>query len=200
MGNEVKSNPAASTAGCWYQDVTVKKGETYTFSGYVKTDITTVGSGGFMNLRIRAADSAGSYIWGESHKLKDTTGNFVKLSTTLKVPEDSANDKVRVFVYLHNTQGTMYADMLQLEPGSTPGRCNLVDTGNFYHGSTAGSGFTGSGTTVEDELVQTGEDQYRVMKGTLTTVSSAGMFQEPSTSATKLATLAKGTHICAVNI
>ena len=91
--------------------------------------------------------------------------------------------------------GTVYGDMAQLETGVTASRCNLVDNGDFHLGSAAG--YTSSGKA-EDGITTVGASNFLpVQSHLLATAASAYLYETPSLSAKKLASVPKGTHLSA---
>ena len=180
---------------CWAQDVTLKKGTTYTASIYAKASITQANSGGGAFLRVRYQDKTGSWHNVDSEKLTGTSADFVRLKTTFTLPADTINTKVRVYLTILGAIGTVYGDMAQLETGTTASRCNLVDNGDFHLGNTVG--YSSSGKT-EDGLTTVGASNYLPVKvNLLATAASAYLYEKPSVSAKKLVSVPKGTHLCA---
>ena len=178
---------------CWLQDVTLKKGSTYTFSMYVKTALKQAASDGGAMLRIRYIDGTGAWIFADSEKLTGTTDGFVRLFRTFTLPEDAKDTSVRVYFYLNHATGTAYADMAQLETGSTASRCNLVDNGDFHLGSTYGFKKTGY---FEDGLTSVGTSNLLPINRAIT-VTAAGtpyIYDTPSLNGKKIASAVKGTH------
>ena len=181
---------------CWLQDVTLKKGSTYTFSMYVKTALKQAASDGGAMLRIRYIDGTGAWIHADSEKLTGTTDGFVRLFRTFTLPEDAKDTSVRVYFYLNHATGTAYADMAQLETGSTASRCNLVDNGDFHLGSTYGFKKTGY---FEDGLTSVGTSNLLPINRAIT-VTAAGtpyIYDTPSLNGKKIASAVKGTHLFA---
>ena len=181
---------------CWLQDVTLKKGSTYTFSMYVKTALKQAASDGGAMLRIRYIDGTGAWIFADSEKLTGTTDGFVRLFRTFTLPEDAKDTSVRVYFYLNHATGTAYADMAQLETGSTASRCNLVDNGDFHLGSTYGFKKTGY---FEDGLTSVGTSNLLPINRAIT-VTAAGtpyIYDTPSLNGKKIASAVKGTHLFA---
>lgn len=181
---------------CWLQDVTLKKGSTYTFSMYVKTALKQTASDGGAMLRIRYIDGTGAWIFADSEKLTGTTDGFVRLFRTFTLPEDAKDTSVRVYFYLNHATGTAYADMAQLETGSTASRCNLVDNGDFHLGSTYGFKKTGY---FEDGLTSVGTSNLLPINRAIT-VTAAGtpyIYDTPSLNGKKIASAVKGTHLFA---
>lgn len=181
---------------CWLQDVTLKKGSTYTFSMYVKTALKQTASDGGAMLRIRYINGRGAWIHADSEKLTGTTDGFVRLFRTFTLPEDAKDTSVRVYFYLNHATGTAYADMAQLETGSTASRCNLVDNGDFHLGSTYGFKKTGY---FEDGLTSVGTSNLLPINRAIT-VTAAGtpyIYDTPSLNGKKIASAVKGTHLFA---
>ena len=181
---------------CWLQDVTLKKGSTYTFSMYVKTALKETASDGGAMLRIRYIDGTGAWIFADSEKLTGTTDGFVRLFRTFTLPEDAKDTSVRVYFHLNHATGTAYADMAQLETGSTASRCNLVDNGDFHLGSTYGFKKTGY---FEDGLTSVGTSNLLPINRAIT-VTAAGtpyIYDTPSLNGKKIASAVKGTHLFA---
>ena len=181
--------------GCWAQDVSLKKGTTYTASIYAKEAITQVNSGGGAYLRVRYQDKAGAWHTSDSEKLTGNSADFVRLKTTFTLPADTSNTTVRVYLMISGAIGTVYGDMAQLETGTTASRCNLVDNGDFHLGSAAGYSTSGK---AEDGLTTVGASNYLpVQMNLLATAASAYLYETPSLSSKKLTSVPKGTHLCA---
>ena len=180
---------------CWAQDVSLKKGTTYTASIYAKEAITQVNSGGGAYLRVRYQDKAGAWHTSDSEKLTGNSADFVRLKTTFTLPADTSNTTVRVYLMISGAIGTVYGDMAQLETGTTASRCNLVDNGDFHLGSAAGYSTSGK---AEDGLTTVGASNYLpVQMNLLATAASAYLYETPSLSSKKLTSVPKGTHLCA---
>lgn len=130
--------------GYWRQDVKVKKGETYTFSMYVKAEISALENVGKCFLRAQCYDKDGKSMQYDSESVRRTTDGFLQLSVFFTVPKDAKNDTVNLYLHLYHVKGTLYGDVAQLETGNTANRCNLVENGSFHLGNTAG--FTKIGT------------------------------------------------------
>lgn len=175
----------------WAQDVKLEKGGTYTFSMYVKAAVSQAAADGGARLRVRYIDGKGTWHFIDSEILKGTT-DFVRLYRTFTVPADSQDPTVRVYLYMYHAKGVMYGDMAQLEAGSTPGRCNLIDNGDFHTGS---RDFTKAGY-FEDYLTMTGKaNMLPVKRAVSVSASGAYLYGSPSLNGTKLLSVAKGTHL-----
>lgn len=182
-----------SSYAYWAQNVTVKKGETYTASMYVRAEVTSTADDGGCLLRVRYLDKDGVQHLLDSEVLKKTTTDFVRLKRTFILPEDASSDSIKIYMVVWHAVGTMYGDMAQLETGKTANRCNLVDNGEFHRGST--SGFSKTGYT-EDGLTAVGEACYLPMQAAMMVkVSSGIIYNQPSTSGTPVATVTKKQHL-----
>ena len=164
-----------TAVGMWYQDVTVKKGQSYTFSMHTRLDKTDMADDGFACLRVRYEDKDGNAVNTDSEHLTATTSGFVRLVATVTVPEDAKTDVLRVYLFSRHIKGSFYGDMAQLEPGSTPNRCNLVDNGDFHLGTV--SGFAGNGLTRMDGLTTVGASVYRPVQAASMVVTDTAAFQ-----------------------
>ena len=197
VGNRSLKIQSNSLGGyvCWAQDVTLKKGSTYTASIYAKAAITQAASGGGAYLRVRYQDKAGTWHNADSEKITGTSADFIRLKTTFTLPADTVNTKARFYLMIAGAIGTVYGDMAQLETGVTASRCNLVDNGDFHLGSAAG--YTSSGKA-EDGITTVGASNFLpVQSHLLATAASAYLYETPSLSAKKLASVPKGTHLSA---
>ena len=164
-----------TAVGMWYQDVTVKKGQSYTFSMHTRLDKTDMADDGFACLRVRYEDKDGNAVNTDSEHLTAATSGFVRLAATVTVPEDAKTDVLRVYLFSRHIKGSFYGDMAQLEPGSTPNRCNLVDNGDFHLGTV--SGFAGNGLTRMDGLTTVGASVYRPVQAASMVVTDTAAFQ-----------------------
>ncbi len=179
--------------GYWRQDVKVKKGSTYTFSMYVKAQITSLEEIGRCYLRARYTDKNGTSVSKESEGIRRTTDGFLQLVTTFTIPADAKSDTVSLYLNLYHVKGTLYGDMAQLETGDTANRCNLIDNGSFHLGTT--TGFTGNGT-LEDGLVLASEStEAPAFRGILVTTGTQ-LRKAPNGSSESVASLVKGQHLC----
>ena len=182
--------------GYWRQDVKVKKGETYTFSMYVKAEISALESVGKCFLRAQCYDKDGKSMQYDSESVRRTTDGFLQLSVFFTVPKDAKNDTVNLYLHLYHVKGTLYGDVAQLETGNTANRCNLVENGSFHLGNT--SGFTKIGTE-EDALVMAGSSvDIPIQKGLHVIAKGAVLRKSPDTAAASAASLAYGEHISGI--
>lgn len=140
VGNRsLKLESTAKTGSvCWYQDVSLLKGQTYTVSMFVKVTKMDRASDGAVFLRAKYQDKDNVWHYEDSEQLKSTTTDFIHLHKTFTLPADIVKTSVRVYLVAMHTICTVYGDMAQLETGSTVSRCNLVDNGDFHLGTTSG--------------------------------------------------------------
>ncbi|MDO4337443.1 MAG: RHS repeat-associated core domain-containing protein [Eubacteriales bacterium] len=177
----------------WAQSVTVKKGETYTVSMYVRASVTEAAEDGGAILRVRYMDKDNNQQLLDSEVLKRTTNGFVLLKKTFTVPADAGSDSIKIYMVMWHAVGWMCGDMAQLETGDTVNRCNLVDNGDFHLGTV--SGFTKTGRVI-DGLTTVGAALPIPVQNALTvTASSAALYYRPSTTETQVATVTKGQHL-----
>ena len=182
--------------GYWRQDVKVKKGETYTFSMYVKAEIAALENVGKCFLRAQCYDKDGKSMQYDSESVRRTTDGFLQLSVFFTVPKDAKNDTVNLYLHLYHVKGTLYGDVAQLETGNTANRCNLVENGSFHLGNT--SGFTKIGTE-EDALVTVDSSvDIPIQKGLHVITKGAVLRKSPDTAAASAASLAYGEHISGI--
>ncbi len=87
--------------GYWRQDVTVKKGETYTFYMYVKAEISALENVGKCFLSAQCYDKDGIAMKYDSEAVRRTTDGFLQLSVFFTVPKDAKNDTVTAFCILY---------------------------------------------------------------------------------------------------
>ena len=177
----------------WGQTVSVKKGETYTASMYVKASITEAAEDGGARLRILYKDKNGKNKIRESEILAQSTEDFVLLSVTFTLPLDAGEDTVKLMMMMFHDTGWMCGDMAQLEKGTTVSRCNLINNGDFHLGQA--SGFSRTGKVIDGVVTAGTPLNFPVQSALTVTASSADVYIKPDTSETKIATLTKGTHL-----
>ena len=196
VGNRsLKLESTAKTGSvCWYQDVSLLKGQTYTASMFVKVTKMDRASDGAVFLRARYQDKEWHYE--DSEQLKSTTTDFIHLHKTFTLPADIVKTSVRVYLVAMHTICTVYGDMAQLETGSTVSRCNLVDNGDFHLGTT--SGFTKTGS-FEDGLTSVGTSNIiPVQSAIVVSAAKSTVYATPSLNGTKVVEVTKGTHLYAL--
>ena len=90
----------------------MKKGETYTFSMYVKAEISALESVGKCFLRAQCYDKDGKSMQYDSEAIRRTTDGFLQLSVFFTVPKDAKNDTVNLYLHLYHVKGTLYGWLL----------------------------------------------------------------------------------------
>lgn len=181
---------------CWYQDVSLLKGQTYTVSMFVKVTKMDRASDGAVFLRAKYQDKDNVWHYEDSEQLKSTTTDFIHLHKTFTLPADIVKTSVRVYLVAMHTICTVYGDMAQLETGSTVSRCNLVDNGDFHLGTT--SGFTKTGS-FEDGLTSVGTSNIiPVQSAIVVSAAKSTVYATPSLNGTKVVEVTKGTHLYAL--
>lgn len=198
VGNRsLKLESTAKTGSvCWYQDVSLLKGQTYTASMFVKVTKMDRASDGAVFLRARYQDKDNVWHYEDSEQLKSTTTDFIHLHKTFTLPADIVKTSVRVYLVAMHTICTVYGDMAQLETGSTVSRCNLVDNGDFHLGIT--SGFTKTGS-FEDGLTSVGTSNIiPVQSAIVVSAAKSTVYATPSLNGTKVVEVTKGTHLYAL--
>lgn len=198
VGNRsLKLESTAKTGSvCWYQDVSLLKGQTYTVSMFVKVTKMDRASDGAVFLRAKYQDKDNVWHYEDSEQLKSTTTDFIHLHKTFTLPADIVKTSVRVYLVAMHTICTVYGDMAQLETGSTVSRCNLVDNGDFHLGTT--SGFTKTGS-FEDGLTSVGTSNIiPVQSAIVVFAAKSTVYATPSLNGTKVVKVTKGTHLYAL--
>lgn len=180
----------------WYQDLSLVKGQTYTASMFVK--VTAMGerqSNGSVFLRARYQDKDSVWHNVDSEYLRTVTADFVNLHVTFTLPSDAAQTKVRIYLVGYNAVCTAYGDMAQLETGTTVGRCNLVDNGDFHLGNTSGYVKTGD---FEDKLTTVGATEIiPVQSAIVVSASKSTVYAKPSLNSASVTEVTKGAHLYA---
>jgi RHS repeat-associated protein len=112
------------------QWLTLQKGQTYTFSAYVKTDGISNTNGQGATIGVYYKNSAGVYQCKETQGINGTK-DWQRIQHTFTVPSDAADGSVCIRVNLLQETGTAYFDSMQLETGSIANRYNLIDNGDL---------------------------------------------------------------------
>lgn len=153
------------------QYVSLDKGETYTFSAYMKTKSISDTHNGKLGARIVAfvQDNEGNYIPYGSEFIQGDN-DWERYSTTFTVPWNSVSDKVIIRAVIDGESGEAYVDNFQLEKGKVANRFNLIENGDFSGQGTEPSGWInvscdGScGVTSAADLTRTSKLSYDVYK------------------------------------
>ena len=164
------SSATTGSQGVYGQYFTLKKGHTYTFSGYVCIrDMTGAASDGGAFLRVICKDNSNANIYTESRKVTGTGDGWTYLSVTFTMPADSASSYGFFYAAHRHMKGTAYFDGLQVEEGPAGGRRNLVENNDFtYDGRkfTRGSGLEDMDGLVDLEALAS-EESGSAAEGTL---------------------------------
>lgn len=177
----------------WSQNVTAKKGETYTASMYVRASIQQTAEDGGAILRVRYMDKNGAQQLLDSEVIKKTTADFVHLRRTFTLPADASSDTVKIYMVMWHAIGWMCGDMAQLEVGNTASRCNLVDNGDFHLGTTAG--FTKKGKKADGLISLKTATPIPVQSALTVTAATADLYEVPTTTAKVMASVVRGQHL-----
>ncbi|MBU3114613.1 DNRLRE domain-containing protein [Clostridium lacusfryxellense] len=116
------------------QSLTLEKGKTYTYSGYIKTNAVSNNSGKGAHLLINYKNSAGTWLEANSSYVSGTI-DWARYEVTFTIPSDALTADVIVKSAVANETGTAYFDSLQLEDGSVANRYNLIENADFRNGS-----------------------------------------------------------------
>lgn len=116
------------------QNVDLKKGKTYTFSSYVKTNGITNDKKCGAALYVIYQDKDGNQQSAASNYITGTT-DWDRYSFSFTLPQDAASTTVNVRVGIVSEKGTAYFDELQLEEGSLESRYNLLENSDFDYGN-----------------------------------------------------------------
>ena len=165
-----KSNNTNTNLDCDFnQSVQLKKGETYTFSAYVKTSGITNQCGKGAGLFIKYKDAANTDKTIYSQFVSGTVSDWQRIQMTFTVPQDASSDVVYAGTAVVDEKGTAYFDNVQLEKGPVANRYNIVEnsnlekvTGNlpdFWNGAyfTASDGVSNNGVDGGRTIKITGE-------------------------------------------
>lgn len=124
----------SSSKSYYQQVVTLEKGKTYTYSGYIKTQGVTNASGQGAHLLVHYQNSAG--IWQQiSSPFLSGVNDWGRQQVTFTVPADAASTDVLLRTAIEGESGNAYFDCLQLEDGSAANRYNLIENPDFRNGS-----------------------------------------------------------------
>ncbi|WP_346877809.1 DUF6531 domain-containing protein, partial [Clostridium sp. UBA5712] len=127
----LKVNMTNKTSRRFYsQAVTLEKGKTYTFSGYVSTNGVSNTNKKGAALFVNYTDNTGNYVTKDSKYISGTTG-WDRESITFTLPSDATSNLVYIRCGLIEESGTAYFDNLQVEDGEVANRYNLVENPNF---------------------------------------------------------------------
>ncbi|MBC8059686.1 MAG: DNRLRE domain-containing protein, partial [Clostridiaceae bacterium] len=112
------------------QSLTLDKGKTYTYSGYIKTNNVSSNNGKGAHLLIHYKNSIGAWVETYS-KYVSGTNDWARYEVTFTIPSDAASGSVIARTAIANEMGTAYFDCLQLEDGLVTNRYNLIENPDF---------------------------------------------------------------------
>lgn len=107
------------------QDVTLPKGQAYTFSAFFQTLADTVAQ-----LRVTYKNSDGDEVAVDSLP-QCSKGEWERMSVSFSLPADSASDSATVRLMAGGGAGTVWFDCAQLEAGEVANRYNMLTNGDF---------------------------------------------------------------------
>ena len=114
-----------------YQDVTLTKGVTYTFSGYLQTMDNTTG-----RLRVTYKDSSGNDVNADGDERK-SLNMWRRQVLTFTLPSNSTSTTVRVRVMAGAGTGSAFFDCMQLEEGPVANSYNMLTNSDFSRNTNA---------------------------------------------------------------
>jgi len=114
--------------------VTLEKGKTYTYSGYIKTNGITNANGQGAHLLVHYKNSADTWLETQSSYVSGSN-DWERVQVTFTIPSDATSAVVIVRTAIANESGTAYFDCLQLEDGSIANRYNLIENPDFRDGA-----------------------------------------------------------------
>ncbi|MBR0463797.1 MAG: DNRLRE domain-containing protein, partial [Clostridia bacterium] len=145
------------------QAVTVKTGETYTFSGYVRTENDGV--------QVKPVILRGGVVAAEGAGVS-SAGVWTRVHVTAEInPDGQTSDTITVQFRITGAAGAAYIDCAQLEYGDVPNRYNMLTNGCFEYadandqptGWTAKDGNTANDAVIELTPPEPGqEDPHRL--------------------------------------
>ena len=137
-----------------YQNVTLEKGKTYTFSCYYKT-------AGSSSVQIRAEykNSSGTTVFAESAAAV-STDRWNRVFVPFTIPSNSTSTTVTVRMLAVDGIGSVWVDAAQVEDGPVANRYNLMQNGAFtMNSSGVPTGWTAGDYNVSgDDRLVSGSD------------------------------------------
>lgn len=114
------------------QTISVDKGKTYTFSGYIKTNNVSNTNNKGAQFYVAYQDNTGTWKKVESEFINGTN-DWERIELTFTLPADSVSNDVHPKMTLTEETGTVYFDSLQFEEGHIANRYNLIENGDFKY-------------------------------------------------------------------
>ena len=112
------------------QTLTLEKGKTYTFSGYIKTSGVSSTNNEGAALFVNYQDGTGAWQTIDSKYISGTS-DWQRCELNYTLPSDAVSTTVYARVGIISETGTAYFDSLQLEEGTIANRYNLVENQGF---------------------------------------------------------------------
>ena len=184
--------------GRLYQEVEIPKGRSFTFSAYVKMDVTELGNAGGCYLSLYYKDKNGKQQAVNNRRI-ETTGNGWKLiSLPFTLPNDISDNTVTLNVVMRNVKGSVYIDDLQAEWGLSANRHNLVSNGDLTYNNL--DRFEKSDSDDGDKIVTVGSETELPVTG-LAKVGKAqtSVYKGPGTTYEKLIDVWAGNPVEVLN-
>ncbi|QHE50865.1 DNRLRE domain-containing protein [Pontibacillus sp. HMF3514] len=160
IGNRsLKIDKTNQTSRHYYsQAVTLERGKTYTFSGYIKTENMTELNNKGASLVATYQDDNGNWIDKEGQFINGTNG-WKRYEMSFTLSENAASNTVNVRPSVIQESGVAYFDALQIEEGHTANRYNLIENTDVSKGS-------GTPTYWTENTHNGTEDQLKSLKDT----------------------------------
>lgn len=124
---------AAADNGVYQSSILLPKGE-YTFSAYVRVLSGNITGGDAPGAYVRVTAANGAVL-AESERISRYDGEYTRLIAPFVL---DAEQTVKVHI-LMSGKGAAYADAAQLEKNPFANAYNLLENGNFEHGTEAGA-------------------------------------------------------------
>ncbi|KYH30466.1 tRNA(Glu)-specific nuclease WapA precursor [Clostridium tepidiprofundi DSM 19306] len=138
IGNQSLKIDKTNNIGKHYfiQQVALRKGNTYTFSAYVKANSISRTNSKGAKLFVEYQDKTGVWKTVDSKYINGTT-DWERYETKFTLPINAISSTIKVGVGIDSETGTAYFDTLQLEDGSIANRYNILENPNLYYNSNA---------------------------------------------------------------
>ncbi|MHC1731936.1 MAG: DNRLRE domain-containing protein [Bacteroidales bacterium] len=136
MGNRsMKITSTSTNGGLDYEQsgIQLVKGNTYTFSGYVKTLGVSSGSNSGAAIFVGYQDAIGTTQYFKKYINGTTDWHREEMQFTL--PANASSNTVFIGCEIISATGTAYFDCVQLESGSIANRYNLIENSDFKYGT-----------------------------------------------------------------
>lgn len=184
--------------GRLYQELEIPKGRSFTFSAYVKMNVTELGNIGGCYLSLYYKDKDGKQQAVNNKRIETTGSGWKLISLPFTLPNDISDNTVTVNVVMRNVKGSVYVDDLQVEWGLTANRHNLVSNGDLTYVNL--DRFTKSDSDDGDKIVIIGNETELPVTG-LAKVGKAqtSVYKGPGTTYEKLIDVWAGNPVEVLN-